>query len=62
MKKNVTRKVQLVFCNICEKEIINSIWNKSRIDIVKTLFKTEDFDTHEVCINKVIREAFAKYF
>lgn len=64
MKKKVEVTVQQErsFCNICEQEITSDPYTKTRIAIVRGLFKTEDFDAHEKCINTVIRQAFEKYF
>lgn len=64
MKKKLVKEVEVdvSVCNICEKEIDTEPFNKTRIEIVKHLFSTEDFDAHEQCINRITREAFSKYF
>lgn len=64
MKKKVTREVEveLEFCNICNEEITKLPFKGERIAIVRGLFKTQDFNAHELCINTVVREAFKPYF
>lgn len=64
MKKVITEKVQVeVFiCNICNKEVTRDPWDPARINIVRNLFKTQDFHAHATCLNKITRDAFAKYF
>ena len=63
MKKKVekTMEVEVRICNICGEEIDKIPFNEKRIDIVKHLFNTTDFDAHENCINKVVKEAFEKF-
>jgi len=63
MKKKVKREieVEISVCNICEKEITKEPFSKKRIDIVRGLFSTKDFDVHENCINGITREAFVEY-
>lgn len=53
--------VEEYFCNICGKSVNKDPWNKGRITMVRGLFKIDNFHAHEVCINKVAREAFKKY-
>lgn len=64
MKTRIKKEmeVEVSLCNICKKEIDKDPFNKSRIQIVRNLFNTTDFDAHEGCINTVIKEAFSKYF
>ena len=68
MKKKVEQKVivEVPYCNICGKEIghLSALHDKRyqlRLEMVRGLGKTKDFDAHPTCINKVIREAFKKY-
>lgn len=67
MKKRIkeTVMVERDFCNICAKEIShrpsNSKRYEIRIEMVRGLGKTADFDAHEGCINKVMRSAFSEY-
>lgn len=71
MKKRIeeTVMVERDFCNICEKEITHrgsgsqeslALYHK-RIAVVRNLGKTRDFDAHQGCINKIIREAFSDF-
>lgn len=63
MKKIIQKlaNFEYIYCNICEKEITSDPFNKLRIEIVRGLFSTLNFDAHEICINKIIREAFSKF-
>jgi hypothetical protein len=67
MKKKIkqTITVEIAVCNICQKEISHRPSNykryEIRLEVVRGLGKTADFDAHPTCINKVIRNAFAKY-
>ena len=57
-----TIEVEVAYCNICGDLMGDgSTYNRERIAVVYGLFKTKDFDAHEKCINRVIREAFAPY-
>jgi len=64
MKKWIekTMKVETICCDICGEEMPEHQFNENRIEIVRHLFNTKDFDAHEKCINGVVREAFSKYF
>lgn len=56
-------KVEVSYCNICEKEMGKvTVHNRERLAILYGLFKMADFDAHEACVNKVIRQAFKPYF
>lgn len=63
MKQKVKKEiiVEEFFCNICKKPIATEPFNQARIQMVRGLFKIQDFHAHEGCINKVAREAFKKY-
>lgn len=63
MKQKVKKIItcDAIFCNICEKEIEFETFNKKRIEIIKGLFNTQDFDAHENCINQIIRNTFNIY-
>lgn len=67
MKKRVVQEitVEIDVCNICKKDITHrqlaSNAEKRRIPMVNGIFKIATFDAHEVCINRVVREAFKKY-
>lgn len=63
MKKKVTieMRVERSFCDICTKEVTKEPFNKDRIKVVRGLFKLDDFDAHEKCINEVVRSAFKKF-
>lgn len=63
MKKTIqeTVMVERSFCNICDEEIIKEPFNKERIAFIRGLFSIIDFDAHEVCINKIAREAFVPF-
>lgn len=64
-KVEVTQTVEIDICNICQKEIAHRPSNDKRYEIrletVRGLGKTKDFDAHPTCINKIIRSAFQKY-
>jgi len=64
MKKKIKQEieVEISVCNLCEKEIDSEPFNKKRIEIVRNLFATKDFDAHEKCINTIIKNTFKKYF
>lgn len=64
MKQKIKKEVEVEvsMCNICRQEITKDPFNKERVQIVRNLFSTADFDAHELCINKVIKETFSKYF
>lgn len=66
MQKKVEKMVEVLvkYCNICQKEIENEKLSgeyRERIQIVKYLFKTIDFDAHEKCINGVVKKAFKPF-
>lgn len=67
IKKIVEVEKEIEICNICKKDIEDNYvesfdeMKKKRIEVVRFLFKTENFDAHKRCINKVIRESFEKY-
>lgn len=63
MKRKVETVMQIerTFCNICEKEVPKEPFNKARVAIIRGLFKTENFDAHEVCLNRIVRSAFKKF-
>lgn len=63
MRKKIIKEmeVEVSTCNICGLEIDKDPFNKERIKIVRHLFNTIDFDAHENCINKVVKEAFNQY-
>lgn len=62
MRKVVTQeiKVEISVCNLCGNEIKKEPFNKDRIKVVRGLLKLQDFDAHEACINKIIRNAFKR--
>lgn len=64
MKKIVEQriKVEIAYCNICEKQVKKEPFNKDRIAVVRGLFPIGDFHAHETCINVIVREAFEPYF
>lgn len=59
IKKEI--EVEISICNICGKEVKKEPFNKLRIAVVRGLFKMQEFDAHEICINKVVRAAFQEY-
>lgn len=67
MKKQVVQQVKVTVdvCNICNKDIkhrdTTSLAGRYRIPMVNNLLHVEDFDAHDACINRVVREAFKKY-
>lgn len=63
MKKKVTKEmeVEVTLCNICHGELEKEPFDRARIEIVRCLFKTQDFHVHEKCMNTVIKETFDKY-
>lgn len=65
MKKLLKKYVEIEqdVCNICGKEITRGGYDAwlERVKVVRGLFKTETFDAHPTCMNKVIREAFKQY-
>lgn len=63
MKKKVTKEVEVEVstCNICGLEIDKEPFNKTRIEIVRHLFNTSDFDAHEGCINTIVKSAFENF-
>lgn len=67
MKKKVKQEivVEIAVCNICEKEInhrFGETGGQMRVSVVRQLFKSNDFDAHDSCINREIRQVFKKYF
>lgn len=67
MKRKMQKMVEVeeTICNICNSPIGQEAWHDSgaskRIEFLRGLFKTKDFDAHERCINNVVREAFKGY-
>lgn len=62
MKKREEIKIigDVYYCNICnEKMAEGSSFNMKRIEIIRGLFKNDDFHAHEVCVNSVIKQAFS---
>ena len=65
MKKLIKKYVEIEqdVCNICGKEIVRGGYDAwlERVKVVRGLLKTENFDAHPVCINKIIRNAFKEF-
>lgn len=65
MKKLVKKYVEVEenLCNICGKEVVRGGYDSwlERVKVVRGLLKTENFDAHPTCMNKIIRKAFAEF-
>lgn len=65
MKKKIKKQIEVEvnYCNICGKEVEYKGYEKwlKRVEMVRGLFKTDNFDAHPTCINTIIRTAFKEY-
>ena len=64
MKKKIQKimEVSVEVCDICQQEMPETQWNEKRIEMVRHLFKTAEWNAHEKCINKIVLKAFKPYF
>lgn len=65
MKKRITQqvRVEINICNICKKEVTYGSYETwlNRVIFVRGLLKTNNFDAHAACLNRVAREAFMPF-